>query len=51
MILIPGFEPFDNAKTNPSYEAIKLLPDTLGDIQIEKFSDLSKALEICIKCL
>ena len=36
MILITGFEPFDSAKTNPSYEAIKLLPDTLGDKQIEK---------------
>ncbi len=36
MILFTGFEPFDNAKTNPSYEAVKLLPDTIGGVPVVK---------------
>ncbi|MCR5427961.1 MAG: pyroglutamyl-peptidase I, partial [Lachnospiraceae bacterium] len=31
MILITGFEPFDNAELNPSREAVKLLPDMIGN--------------------
>ena len=36
MILITGFEPFDNAETNPSFEAVKLFPDTIGDVPVMK---------------
>lgn len=35
-ILVTGFDPFNKAKINPSYEAVKLLPDTIGDYQIVK---------------
>lgn len=35
-ILITGFAPFNNEKINPSYEAVKLLPDKINDIIIEK---------------
>ena len=33
-ILITGFEPFGGESVNPAYEAVKLLPDMAGDIQI-----------------
>ena len=36
-ILVTGFEPFDNEKINPAWEAVKQLPDTLEDIEILKF--------------
>ncbi len=36
MILFTGFEPFDNAKTNPSFEAVKLLPGTIGGVPVVK---------------
>ena len=29
-ILLTGFEPFDGAETNPSWEAVRLVPDTIG---------------------
>lgn len=35
-ILVTGFDPFDGANINPSFEAVKLLPDTIGDYQIIK---------------
>jgi len=35
-ILITGFEPFGGESVNPAYEAVKLLPDMAGDIQIVK---------------
>ncbi|WP_026665658.1 pyroglutamyl-peptidase I [Butyrivibrio sp. FC2001] len=34
-VIISAFEPFDNAKTNPSYEAAKLLPERIGEADIE----------------
>ncbi len=34
-IIVTAFEPFDNAKTNPSYEAAKLLPEKIGEADIE----------------
>ena len=35
-LLITGFEPFDGEKINPSWEAVKLLPETIGDFEIAK---------------
>lgn len=35
-LLITGFEPFDGANINPSWEAVKLLPDQIGDWQLTK---------------
>ena len=35
-LLITGFEPFGGEKINPSWEAVKLLPETIGDFEIAK---------------
>ena len=35
-LLITGFDPFDGATVNPSWEAVKLLPDTIGTYQLHK---------------
>ena len=35
-LLITGFEPFGGEKINPSWEAVKLLPDEVGDFAITK---------------
>lgn len=35
-VLITGFDPFNNSKINPSAEAIKLLPDFLGNVEVIK---------------
>lgn len=35
-ILITGFDPFGGEAINPSWEAVKRLPDKIGDIKIEK---------------
>ena len=35
-LLITGFDPFDGATINPSWEAVKLLPDTVGDYELHK---------------
>lgn len=34
--LITGFEPFGGEKINPAYEAVKMLPDRMGDIEVLK---------------
>lgn len=35
-LLITGFDPFDGATINPSWEAVKLLPERIGDYEIHK---------------
>lgn len=35
-ILVTGFDPFDGADTNPSYEAVKKLPDTIKGFEVVK---------------
>ena len=35
-LLITGFAPFGRETVNPSYEAVKLLPDHIGGIKITK---------------
>ena len=35
-LLITGFDPFDGATINPSWEAVKLLPDTIGEYELHK---------------
>lgn len=50
-ILITGFDPFGGESVNPAYEAVKLLPDTIGGAQIIKlevptvFGKAGEALE------
>lgn len=50
-ILITGFDPFGGECVNPAYEAVKLLPDTIGNVQIVKmeiptvFGEAGKAVE------
>jgi pyroglutamyl-peptidase len=35
-ILVTGFDPFNGEKINPSFEAVKLLPNTIGDYEVIK---------------
>lgn len=35
-LLITGFEPFGGQSVNPSWEAVRLLPDTIGDMALTK---------------
>ena len=35
-LLITGFDPFGGERINPSWEAVKDLPDRIGDLQITK---------------
>ena len=35
-LLITGFDSFNNASINPSWEAVKLLPDTIGEYEVHK---------------
>ena len=35
-LLITGFEPFGGEKINPSWEAVKLLPETIGNFELIK---------------
>lgn len=36
IILITGFDPFDGEKINPSWEAVKLLPEKIGSFSLHK---------------
>lgn len=50
-ILMTGFTPFGGETMNPAYEAVKLLPDTTGNVEIIKleiptvFGEAGKAVE------
>lgn len=57
-LLITGFDPFGGEAVNPSWEAVKLLPDRIGEIELCKLqiptvfalaahTVLQKAAEIC----
>jgi pyroglutamyl-peptidase len=35
-ILVTGFDPFNGSKINPSFEAVKILPPTIGEYEIVK---------------
>lgn len=35
-ILVTGFDPFGSELINPSWEAVKMLPDAIGDWKVEK---------------
>jgi pyroglutamyl-peptidase len=35
-LLITGFDPFGGASINPAWEAVKLLPDTIGEYELHK---------------
>lgn len=35
-VLVTGFEPFNQGKINPSWEAVKILPDTIAGAEIVK---------------
>ncbi len=54
-ILITGFDPFEKEKVNPSYEAVKLLPDTIAGAEIIKleiptvFADCLKPIEKAVE--
>lgn len=51
-ILVTGFDPFGNESINPSYEAVKLLPDVIMDAQIIKMeipTVMNKSIEKVIE--
>ncbi|MFV0424894.1 MAG: pyroglutamyl-peptidase I [Bacilli bacterium] len=51
-ILVTGFDPFGNESINPSYEAVKLLPETILDAQIVKMevpTVMAKSVEKVVK--
>lgn len=35
-LLITGFDPFGGANVNPAWQAVSLLPDTIGDFEVHK---------------
>ena len=35
-LLITGFDPFGGASVNPAWQAVKLLPDQIGDFEVHK---------------
>lgn len=49
-ILVTGFEPFGNEKTNPSWEAVKLLPDLINGSKVIK-AKLPVVFDSCYKII
>ncbi len=35
-LLITGFDPFGGASVNPAWQAVRLLPDTIADFEVQK---------------
>ncbi|MEP7157491.1 MAG: pyroglutamyl-peptidase I [Betaproteobacteria bacterium] len=53
-ILVTGFTPFGGEDTNPSWELVKQLPDTIGGYRIEKLrvpTEFGKAIEVAAKAM
>ena len=51
-LLITGFDPFGGESINPSWEAVKLIPDIIGDYEVHKMeipTVFNKAFEIISK--
>ncbi len=51
-LLISGFDPFGGEAINPSFEAVKLLPDVIGEYKLEKIelpTVFGRAAEIMIE--
>jgi pyroglutamyl-peptidase len=51
-LLITGFDPFGGEKINPAWEAVKLLPDTIGGYRLTKLeipTVFGKAAETVLK--
>ena len=52
-LLITGFDPFGGADINPSWEAVKQLPDTIGQFRLHKLqlpTIFGKAAETVLAC-
>ena len=45
-VLITGFEPFNHDVINPSYEAVRLLPDRIGEVEIIK-AEIPVVYDLC----
>ena len=41
-LLITGFEPFGKDRINPSWEAVKRLPDVIGGFELLKLQSTSR---------
>ncbi|MEP7155877.1 MAG: pyroglutamyl-peptidase I, partial [Betaproteobacteria bacterium] len=53
-VLVTGFTPFGGEGTNPSWELVKQLPDTIGGYHIEKLrvpTEFGKAIEVAAKAM
>lgn len=53
-LLISGFDPFGGEAINPSYEAVKLLPNVIGEYELEKIelpTVFGRAAEIMIEMI
>lgn len=51
-ILVTGFDPFGGEKVNPSFEAVKNIPDKIGDIEVIKIeipTVFNKSIKMLLK--
>lgn len=50
-ILVTGFEPFGGETINPAWEAVRILPETIGDYRVERMqvpTVFQKAYELAV---